>query len=488
MLKEAKSPPDAVQQKLRQNKAILNKETSSFINNLINFKKLMNGAPNLFFKEKSKIINPIPADPATIIGSLAGDFQDIVSKSNAIIQEQLNYSKNRRRKQVAKPMATQQPTGASTEAPKPDLAKQLAASDHASEYYLISEASNPLSRFFYRLLNPGIGLNTEKARIRKYRISLLNSTLQIYKDLKKMQKAVVGSGPQSIFVASQLLSKVENNYVFLANGLQAFKEQMPQGVADTGGQIDVSPDLKEEVATKSTDSLVSPTGSPDVLLGMEAIRDIQANSNNFKGSLGMPALRILATKFYNASPKEKEVLAPEFISSYKQIIIQICADKKIPPQNSFADILAMETSSPKPVTSSANDQLQVVAQNFLGKLQHKINPFDKTSAIRLDIYKVAGESRKMADKIMDLLQNGLDPNALGSLVQDLGNNFMKMKTMMNGLNSTIKGQGNQPQFMNMLERGRLGDHDVDLNQKQKQELNKMLERKQMRELTKMYSR
>src|ERR1700678_1249493 len=104
MLKEAKSPPDAVQQKLRRNKASLNKETSIFINNLINFKKLMNGAPNLFFKEKSKIINPIPADPATIIGSLAGDFQDIVSKSNAIIQEQINYSKNRRQKQISKPL------------------------------------------------------------------------------------------------------------------------------------------------------------------------------------------------------------------------------------------------------------------------------------------------------------------------------------------------------------------------------------------------
>lgn len=488
MLKEAKSPPDAVQQKLRQNKATVNKEMSSFINNLIHFKKLMNGAPNLFFKEKSKIINPIPADPATIIGSLAGDFQDIVSKSNAIIQEQINYSKNRRQKQLAKPIATQQPIGAPAEAPKPDLAKQLAASDHASDYYFISEASNPLTRFFYRLLNPGIGLNTEKARIRKYRISLLNSTLQIYKDLKKMQKAVVGSGAQSIFVASQLLSKVENNYVFLANGLQAFKERMPQGVADTGGQIDVLPELKEETVNKSTDSLAIPTGNSNVLLGIEAIRDIQANSNNFKGSVGMPNLRTLAAKFHNASPKEKEILAPEFINTYKQVIMQICADKKIAPQNSFADILAMETASPKPITASANDQLQVVAQNFLGKLQHKINPFDKTSAIRLDIYKVAGESRKMSDKIMDLLQNGLDPNALGSLVQDLGNNFMKMKTMMNGLNSTIKGQGNQPQFMNMLERGRLGDHDVDLNQKQKQELNKMLERKQMRELTKMYSR
>lgn len=487
MLKEAKSPPDAVQQKLRRNKASLNKETSIFINNLINFKKLMNGAPNLFFKEKSKIINPIPADPATIIGSLAGDFQDIVSKSNAIIQEQINYSKNRRQKQISKPLATQQPTGAPVESPKPDLAKQLAASDHALDFYFIKEASNPLTRFFYRLLNPGIGLNTEKARIRKYRISLLNSTLQIYKDLKKMQKTVVGSGPQSIFVASQLLSKVENNYVFLANGLQAFKEQMPQGVTDTGGQIDVSPDLKEESVKPSGDSNIT-SNNPNVLLAMEAVRDIQANSNNFKGSVGMPVLRTLAAKFHNANTKEKEALVDEFLGAYKQIITQICADKKIPPQSSFADILAMETVSQKPAVVSANDQLQVVAQNFLGKLQHKINPFDKTSAIRLDVYKIAAESRKMADKIMDLLQNGLDPSALGSLVQDLGNNLMKMKTMMNGLNSTIKGQGNQSQFMNMLEHGRLGDNDVNLNPKQKQELSRMLERKQMRDLTKMYSR
>src|ERR1700676_5491360 len=111
-----KSSTDPVQERLRQNKANLNKDISAFVNDLIHLKKLMNGWPSKFFKERSKITSPLPADPATIIGALAGDFQEIVSKGNGIIQEQLNYAKNRRQKQV-KPTLPQTPPANDLAAP-----------------------------------------------------------------------------------------------------------------------------------------------------------------------------------------------------------------------------------------------------------------------------------------------------------------------------------------------------------------------------------
>src|ERR1035437_7798643 len=100
MNKFSKSPPDAVQQKLRNNKSIWNNSVSEFINDLIHCKKLMNGAPNKFHMEKGNIKDPIPADPATIIGSLANDFNEIAQTGNAIISEQAEYSKTRRKKQI----------------------------------------------------------------------------------------------------------------------------------------------------------------------------------------------------------------------------------------------------------------------------------------------------------------------------------------------------------------------------------------------------
>lgn len=140
MEKTARRPStDPVQERLRQNKALWNKEVSTFINDLIHFKKTMNGWPSKFFKERSRITSPVPADPATIIGSLAGDFQELVNKGNAVIQEQLDYSKNRRQrqpKQLNLPLPEPGKPPPTPESPKPpegpDLSKQLSLGLNAS--------------------------------------------------------------------------------------------------------------------------------------------------------------------------------------------------------------------------------------------------------------------------------------------------------------------------------------------------------------------
>jgi hypothetical protein len=65
MIKSARKPSsDPVQEKLRQSKAVWNKEVSIFVNDLIHCKKLMNGWPSKFHMEKSFIKEPIPADPS----------------------------------------------------------------------------------------------------------------------------------------------------------------------------------------------------------------------------------------------------------------------------------------------------------------------------------------------------------------------------------------------------------------------------------------
>ncbi len=501
MEKTARRPStDPVQERLRQNKANWNKEVSTFINDLIHLKKTMNGWPSKFHKERSRIIEPIPADPATIIGSLAGDFQDIVNKGNSVIQEQLNYSKTRRKRQPKQlglpfpppapgtPAATPATPPASTPA-TPELSKQLElglASDN--NYYLISEASNPLTRFFHRLLSPGIGLTSEGARIRKYRMSLLNAALQTYKDLKKVQSSIVGSGPQSIFVASKLLDKAENNWVFLSSGFKAFQDTLPKGAADTGSKIDIPPSLKGAPPTEGSVTPAPGAGltDPQVMAAMGAVQDIQRYANTFKGVAGMSDLKKAAQQFDKALPADKLKFAGELLRLYRQVLIQLSANKMIPVQNSFADVIAMETKNEPPTTASSQDQLQAVAQGFLGKLRHQISPFDKTSAFRLDIYKMAAANRKILDKIMDHLSTGLNAETLSPLMAEAGSNMLKIKTLMNGLTSTIRGVGYQPEFMSMLERGRLGDYGVDLDPKQKIDLERMLKQKQLRELTQMY--
>lgn len=483
MQKTARKPStDPAQEKLRQAKANWNKEVSEFISDLINSKKLLNGWPNKFYKERGRINNPIPADPATIIGALANDFQEIASKGNSIIQEQLNYVKTRKQKQTKK---MDLPSGKTEN--KSDLSKQLSLNLGASrDYILIKEASNPLSRFFYRLLNPGIGFSSEKARMRRYRISLLESSLRIHKDLEIMQKDIVGYGPQSIFLAAQTLSKIEDNFVFVSSGLQSFKDSFPQGVVDAGGKIDV-PSEKIVPAESNKNDLPRPgvMNNPILQPGEAALQDIMSNIDNFKGAAGLTNLKSLAKKFAMGSEKEKLALLDQFLMTYNQSINQICFNKGIPSQFSFAAILDEDL---KKSEKEKKDPLQVVAQNFLGKIRHQISPFDKTSAFRLDIYKMAANCRKITNSMLDSLQSNLDVDELQPLLDELADYLMRMKTLTQSITATLKGIGHQPQFMNMLDRGGLGDHDVNLNPKQKTQLQKMLEQKQMRELTQMYSR
>ena len=491
MVKIARKPSnDPVQEKLRQNKALFNKEVSAFINDLIHFKKLMNGWPSKFYKERSRIIEPIPADPATIIGSLVGDFQDIANKSHSLIQEQVNYAKNRRQKQPKQPGVLSQPTSPGAQpppnAPAQELSKQLelglAADDN---YLLISRASNPLTRFWARLLNPMIG-SSEAARMRRYRMSLLDASIKMYRDLKKMQSVIVDSGPQSIFTASKLLDKAEDNFVFLISGFKTFVSTLPQGVADAGAKIDLPSSVKEETQTaiSQEQSDKKALTDPQVNEVLEAIKDIQAHINEYRNIDGVGQLIIMAKNFYVANSAIKLQTASAFLDTYHQILAKVSAAKNIPTQNSFAEIAALQTKS----ATDAQYQIQVLAQAFMKKLYRQLAPSDKTSAFRLDIYNLISENKKLLNKMMDILEDGFDQNKLEEVFINLNTNMLKIRTLMQALNATIRGIGYQPQFLNLLEKGRLGDYGVDLSSKQKSDLAKFLERKQMQDLVKMYGR
>lgn len=239
----AKPSSDPKQEKLRQNKREWQKKVRLFIDDLINLKRLMGGQPSKFLKEKSNIKNPIPADPITIINSLAHSFNEITQQGNAIVQQQLDYSKTRKKKQTQQPLTQStmgSPVQTQSQPPANDLTQQLTAS--IDEYQLMVLASNPFSRFFARLLNPAIG-GSPKARIRKYRMSLLKSSIEIYRDLENLQAAIVSSSPESIFESSRIFSKISGNWEFLKTGLNTYAESKEKTTTEkpksTGNNIPV---------------------------------------------------------------------------------------------------------------------------------------------------------------------------------------------------------------------------------------------------------
>lgn len=255
--------PDPVQKQLRQHKKLWNKQVSTFISDLLEFKKTMNGAPSKIFPQKGTIKEPIPGDPVALLGKLTGAFQSITEGGHAIVEEQITYARTRRRprpKGMAAPTTPAAPipaTPATPEAPKVDLTQQLTASQYADrlvkiassfeeKYDLMSEASNPVSRFFTKLLNPTFGFSNA-ANVRRTRMQLLTACAKTYKKLNQLQVDIVRSSDESIDAAHKVfVDDVWKNWNTVRIGFKTFKGLLPQGVKDSGGPVPPSKEMEKE--------------------------------------------------------------------------------------------------------------------------------------------------------------------------------------------------------------------------------------------------
>lgn len=462
MIKTArKSSADPNQEKLREDKSILNKKITSFINDLIHLKKMMNGWNSKFYNQKSKINDPIPADPATIISSLANDYSEIARDQLKIVQEQADYSKNRKKKQ---------PKQINT---NPD---QLALFNKASiNYNFITTASNPITRFFARLLNPGIGFG-EAARIRRYRNSLLTASADLYKNIETFQGLIMGVSAESIFAASKFLMKIENQWSFLRQGFLTYRLNMPETVLDTGGVIKQEPVNKGEEKV-NTDSNTTNT-SNFVLEANEAVKDFRSNIDNFI-DLNKKELNLLIMEYVSASDVEKAKLAPKVLKIYNELI------------DEANEIYSTDERSLELIFKKINKTaMQKMAKSFLkrhfGKAYHQLNPLDKTSAFRLDIYNISNDSLENLDKIMDSLEKTMDVEELSEYFAKININILKVRQLMNTLDTTIRGVSFDKPFMNMLDKKEILEHNTNLNDHQREQLSKMIDQKQIRDISNFY--
>lgn len=452
MEKTARKPStDPVQERLRQNKANWNKEVSAFVNDLIHFKKMMNGWPSKFFKERSRITQPIPADPATIIGSLAGDFQELVNKGNAVIQEQINYSKTRRQKQPKQlNLPFQQPTGPATppEAPKPatpDLSKQLQlglastktadiiklASEFEDRYSLESQASNPFTRFITRLFNPKFGFG-EGARIRRLRMTMLDNCVKSYRSLKQLHKEIVKSSKGSIVSSHKMMTLIWNYWNAVNRLFSTYKAIKPGEVADQGGQIKDKETNREKEPEETSEEGQELDPSAKGSEGTEALEIAQSNASAAKDyrqyaasiRTNSPAFREMNSIVESivAAPNDKkmEVLLRSRIEDvYSRAIKEVNTELNTSGR-SFQEISAQVAANP-PKTAQ-----------WLGETRHKIVP-GATSGSRLEIAQFIEQIKKDLDVVMDLLEEGFDQKRLAPAIAQVNREMSALRTMVRSL-------------------------------------------------------
>lgn len=391
LVKTARKPSsDPIQEKLRQDKANWNKKTSLFITRVLHFKKLMNGAPNLFFKQKSKITQPIPADPAGLLGALAHEFQEIAQQGSSIVEEQLAYSKNHRPKQpkaVELPQAPAVPAapGAPPAAPAPDLGKQLAAWEQ--KYDLVAEGSNPLSRFLTRRITRTRG-TSEKFRVNRMRLDMLSSCAKARKALGKLQLQIVKGNRESIAESQKIMQHVWNEWSVVARTFNNYKNKAnPQPEKDMELPTEEAMDPNKETLSEPPPPIVAPPVAP------------------------APAPAVPAAK----------------------LIRQLVNKQQVPAKPVEEAVEEIKPGDPKPLEAVA----QAFVKKWLGKKRHQFFS-QNTSSYRLEIFEMAKAARVDLNQIMNLLEKGLSVEQLQPLVSQVNKQMTNLRMMMRSLNLSEK--------------------------------------------------
>jgi hypothetical protein len=450
----AKTYKDPALNKIIQEKAAWNKQVSALINDIIHFKKSMNGWPSKYYKERTRITAPVPVDLSGILGQIAGEFQEIASRGNGILQEQAAFSKSHMKRKTENtlntlerlrgPVDEKKPAGPT---PTPDLTQQLGkglaaasefaliklASDFEDKYFLEARASNPFSRFITRLFNPKWGFG-EDARIRRLRMTMLDSCVKSLKALKALHKEIVKSSSNSIVTSHKMMTVVWNYWNIVNRLFGTFKLMKPGPVKETGGPIADPERAKEKAVEEGRDPDTEVDGDDKSQWNPETYdmaqdyarraEDFKQNATSIKAT--SPAFYALhsAVESIMAAPKGQKIqqlLHSKIGELYNKALEEV--NKELGTNGtSFAQIAVQQQAQG---TTKA-------AQRQLGKLRHQIVP-GATSGSRLEVYNMITEIRKNLNIVMDLLEGGFDQAKLSIAINQVNREIAALRTMIRSL-------------------------------------------------------
>ena len=428
-----KKSNDPAQEELRSLKDNWNNKVKLLIDNLINYKKLTNGFPNKFHMEKSNIKDPIPANPSDIIAALARDFSVIVSDSNKIINNQIQYSNSRRK-------------------------SQKKASDFSN---LESFGSNPATRFWSRLKNISITDSPESIK-KKYRMDFLTANLNIYRSLNSLQNYILKSGADSIYESDKLLSKIEKDFYFFKKGL-IYIQDNDKSIVDN---------FKDEIKIEENDS---ESTTQKALKIIEVYKKIKIENKDKEYSdedlellksfedVAVSLQTYLFKKNLNDNDKKE-------IENESKQIIKLWEDIK--KENIFPN-------------------LQTVANNFLSKwlkkTKHKLTTSDKTSSFRLECNKICELLKNNIDQIMDSLEVELNFNYLNEKVVESEEYINKIRNIINLLTPMVKGNDNSKSLLQLMQEKKLTDFDITLSDEDRKKLLQNIRMRRLKEISQMGS-
>ncbi len=434
---------DPVQKALRERKKEWNKITREFIDDFLSVKRMINGSPSKFHMQRSRITEPIPQDPTTILGVLAKDFAQIVNQGNKIIEEQIAYvthfqATRKKPKQMELPLPATPEPGPQT--PAIDLSKQLSLPSIASSELdeLVSMGSNPFTRFFSSLKGPRFGKSAEAVK-RRARLSLLLYSHKVYKLCSQFQKDIVkfkrsSDDFEGLEEANNALVDIENKLISMFKSLQSAAKNLSNinGIPlsdETEDKTKEPPteDKTKEVPTEAPKDIVAPQSINPIYQEIEnkIIPDwnrsytmfIDTNQDLQKRMLRLIERYNLASSADN-SEKIKMATANQILNIYQQILLQLNSVRGTNGDSLSRIIELSSTAGDNLISYELEAQALPSATKMHGKLMRGL--FNRvTNSSRLLAYNYADEMSKELDHLMNVLEKDFDPDELMKLLNDI---------------------------------------------------------------------
>ncbi len=382
---------DPVQQKLRDDKKVMNKETSSFINDLIHLKKTLNGTPSKTHPERIPIGQAFSPDVIQELEQLSSDFAAIAGGWKQITEEQAEYAAHRRKK-----------------VPHQEAPPAVLAPVQASEL-LESLGSNKVTRFFSKLQGPML-FDSPAQKRNKYRISLINGIEELFYLVRNIQFTIVESTPESLTEVKDMFDELNVKFHKLEKGFSLFFEE----------EIKKDPELPPATIP----SLLSPgsptpapTGQLDFSLPRESSgkelmtreKKIEKVKEWYQDLLAYDAKTNYPKKMDLFESGMKDVLAgaenPKPFAMCKHSYTFILNAAKEHFNCPSAKSLKEVKEQAPPLQANASN----IMSRWMNKMKHKLNMSDPTSSGRLKIYEHCTLMRQSFNSILNSLESSVDP-------------------------------------------------------------------------------
>lgn len=288
---------DPRQEKVRATKESWNKEVSGFIDNIIHYKKYMNGYPSKFNMARGKITQELPIEPSKILSMLSTQYERLAADSLTIRNVQHEY--------------------ASGVKPK--------------------HASNKAKRFLSYLKGPFFG-SDEVASKNRYRKNFLSNYADIYSSLKDLNSNILSKDPSTVASCRVLFNKFSEDLTILVGNFNLASEEFNLVSKETIDEpAKEAPKAKEEAKPTGTNtaptqpstpanppaSVVAPAAPPNdaALSTTEAPKEgvkLTGNGPRLKGTVRtldrpvVPEVLVSTTpKAPNSTPNEPAANPPE---------------------------------------------------------------------------------------------------------------------------------------------------------------------------------